>query len=415
MSDEPEQVKKKYEIALAMAATSSVDIDIEAAGARVRAIKRQLVMNNILVTAIASSPRTVHRYVWAYPRNGRWFEETLPNLGGQNFRQSFRVSQTTFRYLVDVCRPHMERQATNMREPVPIEKRVAVGLYKLCSSAEDRTVAHLFDIGRSTVNVIYREFCETVVAALESRWVKMVTADDMPEHMREFQAACGFPQAIGALDGCHFPVSPPKQHASDYYNYKGWHSVILLALVDQKYRFRYINVGSPGRCHDAHVFRQSSLAQVVAGPTFRGPAALIGGTSVPPLILCDQAFPLTPNLMKPFPGSGTSGEQRTFNYHLSKSRRIVENAFGRLKARFRFVMKRMECHISHVPLVIRACCVLNNVGEHFNDFIPERWLNETDVYNELYPQPTHTTDAEDASGPEVRAALVRYFNRPGLH
>ncbi|KAG0414849.1 hypothetical protein HPB47_007991 [Ixodes persulcatus] len=179
MSDETEEVKKKYEIALAMAAIASMDIEIEAASARVRAIKRQLIVSNALLTALASSPRRRHREVWAYPRNGRWFEETLPNLGGRNFRQSFRVSETTFKYLVDVCRPFMEREVTNMREPVAIEKRVAVGLYKLCSFAEDRTVAHLFDIGRSTVNVIYKDFCETVVSALESRWVKMVTVSDM--------------------------------------------------------------------------------------------------------------------------------------------------------------------------------------------------------------------------------------------
>lgn len=109
-----------------------------------------------------------------------------------------------------------------MHESVTIAKRVAVGLYKLCSSAEDRTVAHLFDIGRSTANVIYREFCETVVKVLEGQWVRMLTAEEMPHHIREFYAVCGFPQAIGALDGCHLPVSPPKEHASDYLNYKGW-------------------------------------------------------------------------------------------------------------------------------------------------------------------------------------------------
>ncbi|KAL3192606.1 hypothetical protein MRX96_058828 [Rhipicephalus microplus] len=74
----------------------------------------------------------------------------------------------------------------------------------------------------------------------------MPSPTDMEEHMREFFAVTGFPQGVGALDGCHFPVSPPKKYASDYYNYKGWYSMILLALVDHRYRFRYTNVGSPG-------------------------------------------------------------------------------------------------------------------------------------------------------------------------
>ncbi|KAL3189882.1 hypothetical protein MRX96_020895 [Rhipicephalus microplus] len=85
----------------------------------------------------------------------------------------------------------------------------------------------------------------------------MVTAEEMARHIQEFEAVTGFRQGVGALDGCHFPISPPKEHATDYYNYKGWYSIILLALVDHRYRFRYINVGAPGRCHDSHVFGYS--------------------------------------------------------------------------------------------------------------------------------------------------------------
>lgn len=109
-----------------------------------------------------------------------------------------------------------------MREPILSEKRVAIGLYKLCSSAEDLTVANVFGVGRSTVIVMYRQFCEAVVSVLESDWVKMITAEEMARHIQEFEAVCGFRQGAGALDGCHFPISPPKAHATEYHNYKGW-------------------------------------------------------------------------------------------------------------------------------------------------------------------------------------------------
>ncbi|KAL1442951.1 hypothetical protein MTO96_046166, partial [Rhipicephalus appendiculatus] len=66
-----------------------------------------------------------------------------------------------------------------MREPISPEKRVAIGLHKLCSSAEDRTVANLFGVGRSTVNTVYREFCEVVVDVLQDDWIKMITEDEM--------------------------------------------------------------------------------------------------------------------------------------------------------------------------------------------------------------------------------------------
>ncbi|KAG0418281.1 hypothetical protein HPB47_004985 [Ixodes persulcatus] len=137
----------------------------------------------------------------------RWFEDTLPNMPEHFFKQAFRVRPATFRYLVDVCRPYMERQVTCMRETIAMEKRVGVALFKLCSTAEDRTVATLFGIGRSTVNELYREFCETVVAVLEPEWVKLMTPKELPEHIREFQAALEFRKELerwmGATSRCH--------------------------------------------------------------------------------------------------------------------------------------------------------------------------------------------------------------------
>ncbi|KAH7941379.1 hypothetical protein HPB49_012852 [Dermacentor silvarum] len=53
----------------------------------------------------------------------------------------------------------------------------------------------------------------------------------MAEQMREFHAVTGFPQAMGALDGCHFPISPPKKAAVDYYNYKGWYAFFYVAFI----------------------------------------------------------------------------------------------------------------------------------------------------------------------------------------
>ncbi|KAH8025799.1 hypothetical protein HPB51_012121 [Rhipicephalus microplus] len=87
---------------------------------------------------------------------------------------------------------------------------------------EDRTVANMFDLGSSTVNTIYAEFCDIVVEALKYEWVRMLAADEMTHHIREFYAVTGFPQAVGALDGRHFLVSPPRENAIEYYNVKGW-------------------------------------------------------------------------------------------------------------------------------------------------------------------------------------------------
>lgn len=99
--------------------------------------------------------------------------------------------------------------------------------------------------------------------------------------------------------------------------------MILVALVDHRYRFRFTNVGSPGWCHSLFAYQRLDLACHVNGPLLQTPVANISGMAVPPLILCDQAFPLTPNLIKPFSHrSQLDDGQRRFNYELSKSRRI---------------------------------------------------------------------------------------------
>ncbi|KAG0441425.1 hypothetical protein HPB47_015952 [Ixodes persulcatus] len=127
------------------------------------------------------------RHVWAYPRARSWYETTLPYFPESTFRENFRLDRSTFRYIVSVCEC-MRRNNTNMRQAIPREKRVAIALYRVATSAEDRTVANLFGVSRSSVNIIFREFCGVLVQRLEPRFVKFPRAHDLAEHLRQFAA-----------------------------------------------------------------------------------------------------------------------------------------------------------------------------------------------------------------------------------
>ncbi|KAM7288012.1 protein ALP1-like [Ixodes scapularis] len=190
------------------------------------------------------------------------------------------------------------------------------------------------------------------------------------------------------------------------------YSIILLALVDHHYRFRNVNVGAPGRCHDAHVFRRSELAKVLEGSLFRAPLVTVNGAVVPPLILCDQAFPLTSNL-KPYPHKGLKerSPEASFNKQLSGARRTVENTFGRVKARSCCVMKRMECDVDNARVIIRTCCVLNNICKQFNDGVEPQWVTDVQLYDLMFLQPLCRTDVAAGNGQDVRAAIAGYLHR----
>lgn len=76
----------------------------------------------------------------------------------------------------------------------------------------------------------------------------------------------------------------------------------------------------------------------------------------------------------------TSAEE--FNYRLSRTRVVVEIAFGRLKARWRRLSKQIEMDIKNVPNVIAACCVLHNLCETHGDSFNEEWLQEVDLMDQ---------------------------------
>ena len=140
----------------------------------------------------------------------------------------------------------------------------------------------------------------------------------------------GVLQCISAIDGSHIPIIAPSENPLDYYNRKGYHSVILEALVDCEYRFLDVYVGWPGSVHDTRVLANSTLYRNCESSMLPHWPRTIGNTTVPLLILGDPAYPLKSWLMEPFSDTGLTTRQRKFNYQLSRAR-VVENAFGRLK------------------------------------------------------------------------------------
>ena len=153
------------------------------------------------------------------------------------------MSRETFMVLRDKLRPHLERETTQFREPVSVEARVAVTIWKLGTNVEHRTIAALFGLGRSTVGEIILDTCDTIACKLMPQFIRIPEGAEIQNVVNGFEHRWGFPQTVGAINGSHIPILKPHESASDYYNRKGYYSVLMQAVVD----YRGVNIGWPGK------------------------------------------------------------------------------------------------------------------------------------------------------------------------
>ena len=108
--------------------------------------------------------------------------------------------------------------------PIPVDKQIAVTIWRLAMNIEYRTISALFGIGISTVCIIV---CNTITQYLLPKYVKMPCQDRLREIVQEFETLWGFPQVVGAVDGTHIPILKPTECPSDYYNRKGFYSILI--------------------------------------------------------------------------------------------------------------------------------------------------------------------------------------------
>ena len=179
--------------------------------------------------------------------------------------------------------------------------------------------------------------------------------------MVDSQSLCGLPCCGGALDGTFMPIKTPSDFGDTYYCYK--HFIIVLGCVDARGIFTYVNVGRPGTVGDSYTYRHSLLYQKIAnGEWLSHSPRVIKGVAVKPFLVVDAAFPLESTCMKCF-AMGIVPQKRSFNHSLIRTRRVVEQAFGRLKGRWKVMDGQYRVNDPvFVQNVAMVSCALDWIG-----------------------------------------------------
>ena len=112
--------------------------------------------------------------------------------------------------------------------------------------------------------------------------------------------------------------------------------------------------------------------------------------------------------MKPYAVTPhTTSTQKNFNYRQSRARMVVENAFGRLKGRWRCLLKWMDFALENVPNIVAACIILHNLCEMYGDHFQSEW--EVNEHTEA-EMDTSRTSTRSQTASDIRTALTQYLS-----
>ncbi|CAF1275018.1 unnamed protein product [Adineta steineri] len=176
--------------------------------------------------------------------------------------------------LVDQVGPDLYKNETYLRQPIPVHKRIACGLYLLGSTFELRTVGNLFGVGKTIAAAILHEFCNILVDKCFHRFIKFPTTDDeIKDTTDEFLIKSGYPM---------------------------W---------------------APGRCNDSSAFTCSKLYGVMQNQMYANQYIMINNVKLHANLIADSAFPLSTTLLKPYSDRSQMPKKYSlFNYRLSRCR-----------------------------------------------------------------------------------------------
>nr|CAI5819401.1 unnamed protein product [Callosobruchus analis] len=236
------------------------------------------------------------------------------------------MSAVDFEYLLNRIGPHIKKSDTVMRKSIPVNERLAVTLRFLASGDSFISLSYLFKMSNQVISDIVHEVCQAIITELSEEIKMPQTVEEWTNLSNEYNNKWNFPNCIGALDGKHVILSSPIHSGSEFINYKGTFSIVMMALVDAEYCF-YVDIGCQGQISD----------------------------------VADDAFSLSQYLMKPYPGTHKKGsKERHFNYRLSRARRFVENVFGIMSSIFRVLRKPMLLNPQKATNIVMACSLLHN-------------------------------------------------------
>ena len=155
---------------------------------------------------------------------------------------------------------HLRKSITNFRKPLEVGLKLAVTLRDLSTGESYTSLQYHWRVGRTTICKFVPQVCKAILKEFQQEYLVCPTdPEDWKKIEERFRNRW--------KDGKHIAIKKPKKSCSEYFNYKGYFSLVLLALVDADYKFLWVNAGASGSSSDAQIFNRSKLKRRIENGT----------------------------------------------------------------------------------------------------------------------------------------------------
>lgn len=130
-------------------------------------------------------------------------------------------------------------------------------------------------------------------------------------------------------------------------------------------------------------------------------------------------------MLKPYCKSKLTQEERIFNYRLSRARRVIENSFGILSAKWRIYKTAINASLTLTENIVKSTVCLHNWLRNHpekrfvertlidldieGEVTPGQWRSEANNFSVLAPNNQNSTTAAKA----MREKYTKYFSGSG--
>ena len=130
------------------------------------------------------------------------------------------------------------KKTTMMHQPIDPEIKIAITARFLATGELYESLMYQFQVHSSAISKFIPVVCNKIYETFKGRFLQLPdTTEEWEIIEHETRRLWQFPNCIGAADRKHIVIIHPSNSGSEFYNYKGVFSIVLLVIVDYDYIF----------------------------------------------------------------------------------------------------------------------------------------------------------------------------------